>query len=529
MTLVKAICLGRAQCRPSTERLAGGNKVKRLTIGTRVIAISALLMLLLTLIGGAGLLGMSKMNTTLSTLNDNYVAGVDQLGEARSQVFQARGVTFMAALPGISPEFRKKRLAEAEGMEAKALKTLKDYDTPGSIYADERPLYDAVKSQTISYLGTLKHFRLLVAEGKLEEAARFWEREGAAQFPTLQTAYAAEVKFNSDGVVTSVNASTSAARLYSKLTWIMFAIAIGSGVILAIVVVSSINSSLRKSVAEIRVSAQQVSSASAQVASAGGQLARTSSQQAATLEETSASGQEVSAMTQRNAESARTAAELMTEVDGKVSLANKKVEQMVTSMNAITTSSERISKIIKVIDDIAFQTNILALNAAVEAARAGESGLGFAVVADEVRSLAQRCAQAAKDTTNLIDESVENARTGSTRLDEVAEVISSVTKSAVKVKTLAEEVSLGSVEQARGTDQISRALVQLEQSTQQAAASAEESASASQELLVQASSMQKIVISLEALFSRQSVRTTGQEPLRVPEYVAENTHYNETL
>ena len=313
----------------------------------------------------------------------------------------------------------------------------------------------------------------------------------------------------SENTAASAAGSQATASFLSTLMWTLLPLAAGFGLILNRFIIRGINRSLVGSTQDIRRSTEQVSAASNQVASASENLAQGSNQQAATLQETSASGQQITAMTQRNAENSRTAAGLMTEVDGRVSEANKKLEQMVASMGAITDSSERIAKIIKVIDEIAFQTNILALNAAVEAARAGEAGMGFAVVADEVRNLAQRCAQAAKDTTVLIEESVTNARTGSTRLGEVAQVIHGITQSASRVKVLVDEVSHGGIEQARGIDQISHALVQMENTTQQTAASAEESASASQELKAQAAAMENIVLGLEALITGGQTRPTG--------------------
>jgi methyl-accepting chemotaxis protein len=172
---------------------------------------------------------------------------------------------------------------------------------------------------------------------------------------------------------------------------------------------------------------------------------------------------------------------------------------MMQSMQEITGSSDKISKIIKVIDEIAFQTNILALNAAVEAARAGEAGMGFAVVADEVRSLAQRSAQAAKDTSALIEESITKSNEGSTRLQRVADVMRAITESTVKVKTLVDEVNLGSQEQARGIQQISKAITQMDQVTQGTAASAEQGASASEELSAQAEAMGQAVRKLSQM------------------------------
>jgi methyl-accepting chemotaxis protein len=172
---------------------------------------------------------------------------------------------------------------------------------------------------------------------------------------------------------------------------------------------------------------------------------------------------------------------------------------MLRSMQDITGSSDKISKIIKVIDEIAFQTNILALNAAVEAARAGEAGMGFAVVADEVRSLAQRSAQAAKDTAALIEESIAKSNEGSQRLEHVAQVIHAITESAAKVKTLVDEVNLGSQEQARGIAQISQSIAEMDRVTQANAASAEQSASASEEMSAQAEALQNIARELRSL------------------------------
>ncbi len=204
-------------------------------------------------------------------------------------------------------------------------------------------------------------------------------------------------------------------------------------------------------------------------------------------------------MARKNAENSQSANALVTQSQQKFTETNHSLETMVVAMGDIKASSDKVAKIIKVIDEIAFQTNILALNAAVEAARAGEAGMGFAVVADEVRNLAQRCAQAAKDTAALIEESIAKSNDGKTKVDQVAVAIRAITEESAKVKTLVDEVSLGSQEQTRGIEQVAKALTQMEQVTQQSAANAEESAAAAEELTAQASMLMEVVGQLSAM------------------------------
>jgi methyl-accepting chemotaxis protein len=280
-------------------------------------------------------------------------------------------------------------------------------------------------------------------------------------------------------------------RLETRSIWIavclvLLAMAVGAA---GFLVVRQIAGTLRGVSIEMREGAEQVASAAAQVASSSQSLAQGASEQSASIEQTSASMEEISSMTRRNADNSRMAAEQMQGTARTVEKANRDLGQMVESMAAISASSDKISKIIKVIEEIAFQTNILALNAAVEAARAGEAGMGFAVVADEVRNLAQRCAQAASDTASLIQESISNASLGKVRLEQVAGAIYSITESADRVKVLVDEVNLGSQEQSRGITQVTANVNEMEKVTQTTAASSEESASASEELSAQSAAL----------------------------------------
>jgi len=172
---------------------------------------------------------------------------------------------------------------------------------------------------------------------------------------------------------------------------------------------------------------------------------------------------------------------------------------MVQAMSQVSGSGDKIAKIIRVIDEIAFQTNILALNAAVEAARAGEAGMGFAVVADEVRTLAQRCAAAAQDTTSLIEESIATTATAGQRVDLVAGSIRAITEHAEKLKSLVETVNTNSHQQTAGIGQVQSAIAQMETVTQTTAANAEESAAASEELSAQADEMKNAAAQLLAM------------------------------
>ncbi|MEO8130976.1 MAG: methyl-accepting chemotaxis protein [Bryobacteraceae bacterium] len=267
----------------------------------------------------------------------------------------------------------------------------------------------------------------------------------------------------------------------------------------AVFVVRQINSGLRFAVTELSAGADQVASAASQISASSQSLAQGSSEQAASLEETSASSEEINSMARQNTQNSRSAADLVTQAQQKFLQANASLNQSVVAIDEINSQSSRISKIIKTIDEIAFQTNILALNAAVEAARAGEAGMGFAVVAEEVRNLAQRSAQAAKDTAELIDESIIKSHAGKVKVDEVAVAIRAFTEETAKVKLLVDEVNSGSQEQARGILQISRAITQMEQVTQRAAANAEESASAAVQLNAQSETLRDIVERLIAM------------------------------
>jgi len=296
-------------------------------------------------------------------------------------------------------------------------------------------------------------------------------------------------------VVKSAEGQVALSR-WVTITMIGLSLIVGFVIVL---VVRQVNTRLRRAASELSEGAGQVASAAAQISSSSQSLAQGASEQAASLEETTASSEEINSMARKNAENSQSAAGLVTQSQQKFTETNHALKTMVVAMGDIKSSSDKVAKIIKVIDEISFQTNILALNAAVEAARAGEAGMGFAVVADEVRNLAQRCAQAAKDTAALIEESIAKSNDGKTKVDQVAAAIHAITGESARVKTLVDEVSLGSQEQTRGIEQVAKALTQMERVTQQSAATAEESAAAAEELTTQASTLMDVVAQLGAM------------------------------
>ena len=314
------------------------------------------------------------------------------------------------------------------------------------------------------------------------------------------------VAFKKDpGLGWTVGVGASTGEILAPVKELAYLIAGGTGavvfvaVLVMLFVVRSTVTPIRRIASSLTAGAQQVGSASEQVAASSQTLASGSSEQAASIEETSSSLEEMSAMTHQNAENATQAEKLMVEAGSVVGKANDAMTQLTGSMAAISKASEDTSRIIKEIDEIAFQTNLLALNAAVEAARAGEAGAGFAVVADEVRNLAMRAADAAKNTSALIEDTGKKVKDGALLVESSNDAFGEVAESAAKVGELVSEISAASREQAQGIGQINEAVSEMDKVVQQNAAGAEESASAAEEMTAQAQEMKTVIDELVGL------------------------------
>lgn len=469
------------------------------TIGWKVFVGLGACVALMLVIGVTGILGMSSLRGTVSNLSDRQVRKAVLTSTIYAQVMALQSAQRGFLIGALTNDAKKVQSAEQQVQEAsrraneaiRQLEPLLDTD-------EGHRLFSAMRSGVEEFDRLSPAFRAHIREQRFEEANRMQSDNFAPLMDRLSEASSQLVALQ-ERVIASKAADSNRNALFALWITVILVLASLAAAGVVLWVVRGNLARLRTIAAEIAAGADQVGSASTQVSSSSQALAQGSSEQAASLEETSASTEEINSMTQKNAENARSAATETEKADQLLKETNQKLQQLIESMNQINSSSERIGKIIRVIDEIAFQTNILALNAAVEAARAGEAGMGFAVVADEVRNLAQRCAQAAKDTSELIEESIARSGEGKARLDEVAACVSRVVENSSRIRLLANEVHMGSQEQARGIEQIARAVGQMQQVTQSVAASAEESASAGEEMSAQAMTLNDAVGRLQDL------------------------------
>lgn len=274
---------------------------------------------------------------------------------------------------------------------------------------------------------------------------------------------------------------------------------------------------LSQTLGQISMASDQVSAGSDQVSAGSQALSQGATEQASSVEELAATINEISSQVSENAENAQQGSKLADAAGAKIELGNRQMQEMIAAMGEISDKSGQIGKIIKTIEDIAFQTNILALNAAVEAARAGAAGKGFAVVADEVRNLASKSAEASKSTAALIEGSIQAVERGTSLADETANTLSEVVVSAKQVVAVVDNISRASSEQALSIAQVTQGIDQISSVVQTNSATAEESAAASEELSGQAQMLKNLV----EKFKLRNTETAGKVSSIKPLYLAE--------
>jgi len=480
----------------------------RINIATKLLATFALMFAVLVVMGGISLWTMAGLNGQVDRVASVTATGVAQSGRIRHLV--------SALEAGMGRVVILTAKSDAKGTAVAASQLDATFADLNASRSDlERAATDQItrakcaemQSLISQWKESLDLVKSHAQKGEALEAADATDK--ANVFAGRMEGLAAAIETAQANTLASTR--SAAAADYGRSWWILV------GVTLAALaafgggwwIVRSIRVTLGDVASRLRLTAGEVVAAAGQVAGSSGTLSKGATTQAASLEETSASMEEVASMTRRNAENSQAAAGRVAETERLVGGANAALTDLVASMREIRDSSSQVTKIIKTIDEIAFQTNILALNAAVEAARAGEAGMGFAVVAEEVRNLAQRSAQAAKDTALLVENSATSARTGATKVDAVVGVMTSITESSVRAKGLIDDVSAASQQQTQGIDHITQSVSQMERVTQETAAHAEEGAAAAEELNAHAQTAMDLVAQLESLVGSDARTAAG--------------------
>ncbi|MDI4633831.1 MCP four helix bundle domain-containing protein [Pelomonas sp. V22] len=502
-----------------------------ISISKRLALLVLGLLGLLALVVLIALMRLDSSNNTLRSLYDDRMVPVKQLNMvADAYAVGVVDTTHKLRDGSVKPEAAARAIEQA----------MKSADTQWKAYLateltkDEQALINktkpALKTADVAAAKLLE----LARAGNLEAAARF---AGSEMYPAIDP-LAADLQELIDLQLTVAESEYKASQAaFKTLLWtsiIVFLITLAVAAVLSLMIVRSITRPLKEAVeiaetvaagdlrrkiefsgsdetaqllgalskmnqglvdivSQVRDCAESITSGSTEIASGSMDLSQRTEEQASSLEETAASMEELTSTVKQNSLTSEEANNLAAQASGVAGKGGQVVQGVVITMGQITDQSKKISDIIGVIDGIAFQTNILALNAAVEAARAGEQGRGFAVVASEVRSLASRSAEAAKEIKTLIGASVERVETGASQVAEAGRTMQDIVSQVQRVSQLLAEISLASREQSQGIDQISDAVMQMDQVTQQNAALVEESAAAAESLKLQAQTLSRVV------------------------------------
>lgn len=484
--------------------------MKNLTIGKRITLGFSALLVLLALLAATNWIQSGKVSSGVQSLTQDNLPGLRLTSDLVAETLRYRAVNLRHILATNAAEMATLD-QQADAQAARIVDVLASY-TDSIVEDAERQLAAKIEPLLQEYRTAAREMRRLSMAQKQAEALASNTAVVSPRYDAYEQAVVRCKEYNLKAADATSAAVGTALRTSRTTTLAVLAVAFALGATLATLTIRGVTRTLTGIAASLSSGAEQTASAAAQVSAASQSLAGGASEQAASLEETNSSLEEMASMTRRNADNAGQVKDLGSQARAAGDQAVNDMQAMQTAMTAIKSSSDDIAKIIRTIDEIAFQTNILALNAAVEAARAGEAGAGFAVVADEVRSLAQRCAQAAKETANKIEDSMQKSARGVELSSKVAQSLQEIVARARQVDELAAQVAEASREQSQGIAQINTAVSQMDKVTQANAANAEESAAASEELNAQADALKDVVRELQTLVNGRSSDRPGNPP-----------------
>ncbi|HEY1108706.1 MAG TPA: methyl-accepting chemotaxis protein, partial [Opitutaceae bacterium] len=480
----------------------------RMTVSRQITLGFAGVLLALILLAGVSERAMLQIESRVGEVATDNLPSLLAADDALQHALEYRALTLQHLLSRAAEE---KKALDAS-CDALGRKVTADLEAYGKIIVTEgdRVRFAKAGPALAAYLAEAEKARAFSAGGEEAQALAALAAAQAA-FRAFEEALRELYRFNREEATentTEIVATIARAhQIKLALTLAAVALAVGS----AVYITRRVTRSVAAIAAEMAEGADQVATSARQMAEASQVLAAGASEQAAGSEEASSTIEELAAMTKQNTDNAQSAKALSTTVRTAADGGAAQVEAMRAAMAEIKASSDDIAKIVKTIDEIAFQTNILALNAAVEAARAGEAGLGFAVVADEVRSLAGRAAGSAKETAAKIEDAILKSDRGVQISSGVADSLGAIAGSVREVDKLIVGIAEASAEQSRGIEQLTQGVNQMDRTTQDSAASAEETASAAEELAAQAESMRGSVEALLALVGSRAPRRQGRE------------------
>ncbi len=481
--------------------------MKHWTIGKRIVVGYVVVLAITVTLGLLAWQRLTTIQTQANSLLNDSMPGVIALGQIdalRRENFMLLEKHILATDESMIAAIEKRRNEISE-------ETNKAFDAYKSTIATARDkeLYEADLVVRARYREVTAQVTELSHANRNKEAFALLLKDVEPAYDAYTKALQEHLAYNRENAVkTGASIDHTVGTSISIIIASILAAVVLAGSI-AFVSIRGTNRALNHTAAQLDEGSSQVTAAASQVSAASQSLAEGASEQAASLEETSSSLEEMASMTKRNAENAASAKELSSQTRQTAESGNTSMEEMRGAMGAIKDSSNDISKIIKSIDEIAFQTNILALNAAVEAARAGEAGAGFAVVAEEVRNLAQRSAQSAKETASKIEVAIHNSDRGVQISEKVAQFLHEILEKVRRVDELVGEIATASHEQSQGIGQLNTAVGQMDKVTQANSASAEETASAAEELNAQALSLRESVAELRQLVGGAQREVTG--------------------